>query len=74
MSTQQRFLRGAAAELDLTQKELAVRMCAPWETLRKWLMPVDSSSYREMPEIAWQLVREILADEKLKRSSSSDSK
>lgn len=67
MATQQDFLREAADALDLTQKELAARMCAPWETFRKWLMPVESGSYREMPEIAWQLVREILAHEKLKK-------
>lgn len=62
MSTQQEFLRDAAATLDLTQKELAVRMCAPWETFRKWLMPSESGSYREMPEIAWQLVLVFAAD------------
>jgi len=69
MSTQQEFLRGAAATLGLTQKELATRMCAPWETFRKWLMPSESGSYREMPEIAWQLVREILDNEKLKNKN-----
>lgn len=69
MTTQQEFLRNATAELGLTQKGLAARMAAPWETFRKWLMPNDSSSYREMPEIAWQLVREILAHEKLKNGS-----
>lgn len=62
---QQGFLRDAAATLDLTQKELAARMCAPWETFRKWLLPSESGSYREMPEIAWQLVREILDHEKI---------
>jgi hypothetical protein len=67
MATQQEFLRNAAAELDLTQKELAARMAAPWETFRKWLMPNGSGSYREMPEIAWQLVREILQHERLKK-------
>jgi len=29
MTTQQEFLRGAAATLDLEQKELAARMCVP---------------------------------------------
>ena len=67
MATQQDFLRDAAATLDLTQKEMATRMCATWETFRKWLMPSDSGSYREMPEIAWQLVREILNNEMLKK-------
>ena len=67
MTTQQEFLRGAALELGFSQKELAIRMSAPWETFRKWLMPSESGSYREMPEIAWQLVREILEHEKLKK-------
>jgi hypothetical protein len=71
MTTQQEFLREAAETLDLTQKGLAERMCAPWETFRKWLMPVESSNYREMPEIAWQLVREILAHEKLKKGENN---
>lgn len=66
MTQQQDFLREAAAELSLTQKDLAKRMGAPWRTFEKWLVPKDSSSAREMPEIAWQLVREILAHEKLK--------
>ena len=68
MTTQQEFLREAASELGLSQKDLAIRMSAPWETFRKWLMPVESGSYREMPEIAWQLVREILENEKLKKT------
>jgi hypothetical protein len=63
---QQEFLREVAAELSLTQKELAMRMGAPWRTFEKWLVPAGSSSSREMPEIAWQLAREILAHEKLK--------
>lgn len=67
MPAQQEFLREAADTLGLTQRELAARMCAPWETFRKWLLPQESGGVREMPEIAWQLVREILAHEKLKR-------
>lgn len=66
MPSQQEFLREAAETLGLTQKELATRMCAPWETFRKWLLPQQSGGAREMPEIAWQLVREILEHEKLK--------
>jgi aspartate carbamoyltransferase catalytic subunit len=67
MPSQQEFLRDAADALGLTQKELAARMCAPWETFRKWLLPQESGGAREMPEIAWQLVREILENEKLKK-------
>lgn len=66
MTAQQDFLRDAAKTLGLTQKGLAERMCAPWETFKKWLLPKDAGGAREMPEIAWQLVREIIEHEKLK--------
>ncbi|MDA8443642.1 hypothetical protein [Paracidovorax valerianellae] len=65
---QQDLLRSACAALGMTQKELADRMATSWETFRKWLMPPDSGSYREMPHTAWQLVCEILAHERLKTS------
>lgn len=65
-ATQQDFLREAATTLGLTQKGLAQRMGAPWPTFEKWLLPKDSPNAREMPQIAWTLVREILAHEKLK--------
>lgn len=73
MKAQQVFLRESAAELHLTQKGLALRMSAPWDTFRKWMAPVDSSNYREMPDIAWQLIREILAHEKLKLAKKNNS-
>lgn len=66
MTTQQDFLREAAAALSLTQNGLAERMGAPWKTFEKWLLPPTSDHKREMPQIAWALVREILAHEKLK--------
>ena len=65
---QQEFLRAAARELGLTQSQLAARMCAPWATFQKWLAPAGSLQGREMPQIAWQLVREILAHEELKNN------
>lgn len=64
--TQQAFLREAATTLGLTQKAFAERMGAPWNTFEKWLTPQSSANARDMPEIAWTLVREILAHEKLK--------
>lgn len=66
MSTQQEFLRESAKALNLTQAGLAERMHAPWATFEKWLLPSENKSSREMPAIAWQLVREILAHEKIK--------
>jgi hypothetical protein len=64
--TQQEFLRAACSAMDITQKELADRMATSWSTFRKWLVPTDAGDYRAMPDMAWQLVREILAHEQLK--------
>jgi transcriptional regulator with XRE-family HTH domain len=47
MPVQQEFLREAADALGLTQKELAARMRAPWETFRKWLLPQESGGARD---------------------------
>lgn len=69
--TQQEFLRNAAKKLGLSQTALAKRMCAPWNTYKKWQLPNDSDNAREMPAIAWQLVREIIAHEKLKGSKQN---
>jgi hypothetical protein len=69
--SQQEFLRSSAKKLGLTQVDMAKRMCAPWNTYKKWQLPSESENFREMPEIAWQLVREILAHEKLKISNQS---
>ena len=69
---QQEFLREAAKSLGLTQKGLAQRMGAPWATFEKWLLPKESPNARGMPQIAWTLVREILAHEKLKAQSAAE--
>lgn len=69
---QQEFLREAAASLGLTQEGLAKRMGAPWPTFSKWLLPAESTNAREMPQIAWTLVREILAHEKLKAQKADE--
>lgn len=66
INTQQQFLRDAALTLGITQKDFAKRMGSPWPTFQKWLAPLSSTNAREMPAIAWQLTREILAHEKLK--------
>lgn len=63
MATQQAFLREAAAALGLAEEAFAQRMGAPWSTFEKWLLPVGVAGAREMPVIAWQLVREIMANE-----------
>jgi transcriptional regulator with XRE-family HTH domain len=64
---QQEFLREAMLELGLTRESFAKRIGAPWETFKKWLLPAESGGNREMPAIAWSLVREVIEHERLKR-------
>jgi hypothetical protein len=64
---QQGFLRDAMLELGLTREAFAKRIGAPWETFKKWLLPAESAGSREMPAIAWSLVREVLEHERLKQ-------
>lgn len=64
--SQQEFLRDAMHELGLTRTEFAKRIGAPWDTYRRWLLPVESEGAREMPPVAWALVREVLEHERLK--------
>lgn len=64
--TQIEFLQSAIANLQMTRDEFAVRLGCPRRTLDKWLLPEASNDHRPMPEIVWTLVREILANEKLK--------
>jgi len=71
MSSQQEFLRESALMLGLTEQGLSQRMRAPWETFEAWLMPSDAEKYRDMPEIAWQLVREIVEHERLKANAEN---
>lgn len=63
---QNEFLQSAVASLEMTRDEFAVRLGCPRRTLDKWLLPETSNDYRPMPEVVWTLVREILANEKLK--------
>lgn len=58
--TQQDFLRGAIAALGMTRAEFAHRISVPIKTLDKWLAPVDTSDFRNMPDVVWAYVREIL--------------
>lgn len=63
---QQEFLRSAMTELGLTREAFSIRLGSAKRTLDKWLLPETSNDYREMDETIWNLVREILAHEKLK--------
>lgn len=65
-TTQQEFLRAAMTELAMTRDAFCSRLGAARRTLDKWLLPADSKDFRNMDETIWNLVREILAHEKLK--------
>lgn len=62
--TQQEFLFDAMATLGLTSEQFAERIGAKKRALDQWLLPSDSSEYREMPDMAWKFVGEILESHK----------
>jgi hypothetical protein len=66
--TQQEFLQAAMDELKLGREAFAERIGCPSTTFKKWMAdPGAVANHREMPSIAWSLVREVLAHERLKR-------
>lgn len=54
----------------MTRDAFTVRLGCARRTLDKWLLPPTSNDHREMDETIWNLVREILAHEKLKAKLS----
>lgn len=66
MQMQQDFLREAMQSLGLTRTAFATRISVSEKTLNKWMAPVDTSDYRNMPDVVWAYVREILIWDKNK--------
>lgn len=60
--SQQKFLREAMAALDMTRDEFASRIGASRRRLDNWLLPSESEGFREMDEMAWKFIREILSN------------
>ncbi|MFT6641387.1 MAG: DNA-binding transcriptional regulator YiaG [Flavobacteriaceae bacterium] len=58
--TQGDFLRGAAERLNMSQQEFSERINTPFRTYEKWLFPATSPNAREMPDMAWTFIDEIL--------------
>lgn len=58
-------------ELDMTREALCARLGCASRTLDKWLLPSGASGYREMDDVVWALVREILAHEKRSRRTGT---
>lgn len=67
---QQAFLRGAMTNLNMTRDEFAERIGTTRRRIDNWLLPADSKGFREMDEMAWKFIREILSsDVKIARTS-----
>ncbi len=58
--SQQEFLREAMGSLGMTRAAFAKRISVPEKTLDKWLAPSETTDFRNMPEVVWAYVREIL--------------
>lgn len=63
---QQEFLRNAMTLLNMTRDEFADRIGTNRRRLDNWLLPSNSSGFREMDEMAWKFIREILKGTKKK--------
>lgn len=62
--SQQEFLRDAMRRLDMKREAFAERLGTTKRRLDNWLLPIESTGFREMDEIVWKFVREILENEK----------
>lgn len=51
----------------LTRDEMCGRLGCPRKTFDKWMLPQHSLNSREMPNIVWNHVREVIEHESLKR-------
>ncbi|MFJ3317237.1 transcriptional regulator [Herbaspirillum huttiense] len=61
---QQDFLRKAMETLGMTRDEFCERIGAKRRRLDNWLLPSSSKEFREMDEMAWKFIREILEGKK----------
>lgn len=64
---QQEFLRDAMAQLNMTRDQFCARLGTTRRRLDNWLLPSGTKGYREMDEMVWKFVREILERHKEKR-------
>lgn len=64
---QQEFLRDAMSRLDMTRDAFALRLGATRRRLDNWLLPIDSTGFRELDPVVWNYVREIVDGIRKKR-------
>lgn len=56
---QQELLRAAMLRFGMSRDQFAHRLEASRRTLDKWLLPVDSNDFREMPGVARKFVEDL---------------
>ena len=64
--SQQEYLRNTMTTLNMTREEFAERIGTTRRRIDNWLLPSDSKGFREMDEMAWKFIREILKSEQEK--------
>lgn len=65
--TQRTFLLDAMSRLGMNRETFAERIGTKKKTVDNWLASPESTEYRNMPEMAWKFIGEIL--ENLKESA-----
>lgn len=45
-------------------------MGVPWSTFEKWLTPEGYKSFREMPQMAWRMIRRVVENQSLSQRLS----
>ena len=60
--SQQDFLRDAMQRLGMTREQFCKRISVPPKTFNKWMAPTGANDYRNMPEMAWSYIRDILSN------------
>jgi hypothetical protein len=58
--SREEFLRDAIQRSGLTRAGFAKRISVWEKTLDKWLAPAETSDFRNMPDVVWAYIREIL--------------
>ena len=58
--SQQKFLRNGMQALGMTRNQFAERIGANRRALDNWLLPSKSAGFRNMPEMLYKYICEIL--------------
>jgi hypothetical protein len=61
--SQQEFLRSAMRRLGMTQDQFAARIGSSRRALDNWLLPCESKGFRQISDVAWKFVSEIMEND-----------